>query len=883
MTRSAMTTYYPEGEAKATSPAVLAAIDNVDIFARKLYRRARNAGSDFENVAVVVRGLHTVLKHLKVEAEDAESLLNSDSSTVYTRQLTPIIEDAEFTLKQLDTILEKYFGGSSNGPGIGNDGERRVRMNDSDKGWTMLDSGEIEKIELIRTKLANQKLNIDMFLDTVQLHNPSKSHRMVDTTSTDLDVIKDKVDSIASRLCQRKDSGFRDNDDQLWEQFRDALEEEGFSKDVLRKNQDVLRAYIRQLDEQTTAFGGSTPSVRGFLEYYNPMMDSSRSAPAYPAYPAPAELDEEDLNQPNINNEKFFPSMKMERLAYDEYPAQPVHLAIRDTGLSYDHQSSDDQTESLSDSMALISTRDLMALDKKSADLAIAMGNMHIHDTPPTTNENYITAGYQSQRYLPSSSSQPALLTSSDRSNAIDERYEYEYDPPPRYVPSLPPPPLGGDRSPPPTLHSSSISAPSVIGEQQALAPPVLSPSLSDSASTCQRFARLGPDSQGREIPLEAKWTRIRRTLVSPQVLAQEGLRYEARPDFVAVLGELTREAIADLAKKSAEVRNERQKAMSNAPGGTTQARHNRRQRRAEDRYHPDKYRNWDVIEGQQERNGGPGYVIDPHDRYRTNSTDSSTSELWDSSDDEASEGLYENQDALHQYPSSYPPPSHANSSPYYHSFGSRSGPNKETASVSDDGGDKGTKAYPFIVPPPKQEGKAGDSHDKTSPSSTVKPKPILKNKNDDPHVRFDPEPQVFDESSGSVPRSINRRDKERDTSERDYRDRERDKVRTQDKDREKKYRSERYLDRERHSDRHNDRDREREHRRHGGSSKYQSGTSSGRRGDRDENSSRRVRDDRDRDRGSRKKARSETLRAVGIGGAAASLLSVLTEAAAGL
>ncbi|KAJ8110495.1 hypothetical protein ONZ43_g5855 [Nemania bipapillata] len=561
-----------EGE-RATSPAILACIDTLDAFARKLYRRARNAGSNFENAATVVRDLHSVLKHLKVEAEDPESLLNGENSAVYMRQLTPITEDTEFTLKQLDTILEKYFDGGSDTSSISAASDRRVLVNDSDKGWTMLDSVELEKIDLLRSKLASQKLNIHMFLDTVQLHNPSKTHQLLDTSSTDLDAIKDKVDAIASRICRRKNSGFSESEDQLWEQFRDALEEEGFAKDVLRKNQDVLRAYIRQVDEQVTAFGGSTPS--------------------------------------------------------------------------------------------------------------------------------------------------PLLLPSSDRKTA------YEYDPPPGYVPSLPPPPLGGERSSPPIIHASLVSAPALGGHSAS------PPTISSREPASQQFTRLGPDSQGREIPLDAKWTRIRRSLVSPEVLAREGLRYEARPDFVAILGELKKEDIADLARKSREVRSERQRAVSTASRALTQTKPNGKERRPEDRYHPDKYRNWDVIEGRRDQNGGPGYVINPHDRQRSNSVVSSTGELWDSSDDEASENLHEDRTASSRYPSSYPPPSR----PYRQYSSPSSGSSQGTTPAN--GTDKGTKAYPFIVPPPAGDDKAGgEGREKTSPSATAKPKPILKNKNDDPHVQ---------------------------------------------------------------------------------------------------------------------------------------------------
>ncbi|GAW22725.1 hypothetical protein ANO14919_122680 [Xylariales sp. No.14919] len=867
-----METYHDEGEAKPASPAILVSIDTLDAFARKLYRRARNAGPSFESAATVVRDLHTVLKHLKVEAEDPGSLLNSDDSIVYTRQLTPIIEDAEFTLKQLDTILEKYFDGGSSGSSISGDGGRHVALNDSDKGWTMLDTMEVDKIDLIRSKLTGQKLNIDMFLDTVQLHNPSKSRQLVDTTSTDLDAIKDKVDAIASRLCQREDSGFGENEDQLWEQFRDALEEEGFSKDVLRKNQDVLRAYIRQVDEQITAFGGSAPSVRGFLENYAPPAEPNNNPP-YPAPQSLTDIGEGGLYSPDMNNEKFFPSMRMERLRFHDYPSLPAQLPAQNTGLSYDHR---DKDEPPSGSMALISTRELMSLDRQTTDLSVGMGKVQMSSASPPMYGNYTTSSSRPQRYLPPSSSQPLLLSPADRSYTLDEQYGYEHDPPPRYVPSLPPPPLGSDRSSPPTVNSNSISAPSLVGEHAAVPP---------RGPANQGYARLGPDSQGREIPPDAKWTRIRRSLVSPEVLAREGLRYEARPDFVAILGELKREDITELARKSAEVRGGRRRDISNASSGQTQTRFGERRRQQRDSYHPDKYRNWDVIESRYDQNG-PGYVINPHHRPRTNSTVSSTGQLWDSSDDETSQEAYDHA-AFSHFPSSYPPPSQPRPPPYHHSFSSQNGLDKEAA--SGDGDEKGTKSYPVIVPSPTEKGKVGECREKTSPSATVKPKPILKNKNDDPHVRFDPEPQVFNDGPGSIPQNVGRRDRGKETSEREYRDRDRDKFRARDRDREKRYRSDRYLDRERRLDRDADRDREREHRHNGsnGSGKYYVSTSGSRRGDRDDPYNRRSREDRDRDRdrdrGNRKKARSETLRAVGIGGAAASLLSVLTEAAAGL
>ncbi|KAK6062984.1 hypothetical protein SCUP515_12826 [Seiridium cupressi] len=792
----------------AATRASAADIDDVDAFAKRLYRRARAAGVDFADVATVVRGVHTVLKHLKVEVEDPGSLLNTNQSPVYARQLTPIVEDCEFTLKQLDTLLER-FGGS----GSGSEEEDRNRQFDQ----RPLDSRERDMIALIRTKLANQKLHIDMFLDTVQLHNPSKSHPIVETSNANLESIKDKVDTIAARITQRRDSSLSEGDDELWLQFRDELEKEGFSKDVLRKNQDVLRAYIRQLDEHSMLSGGKTPTVRGFLEGYNkPISDSHQLLP-YPVDQEEGYSPKEML--PSADNEKFFPSMKAERLHPDEYLPYPSSLPKQTTDVSYEAQSSEDGDADggpKDQSMALvISTRDLMALDKKRADLAIAMDNMHLQRPSSRHTSNYThdsgLAASPHGRFL-AAPSNAGLLTSPNLP-PIDE-----YGLSPRFVPTLPA--LSYGASPPPTLRSNSLSAPVIPGTT----PPI-------PGTQPQRYARLAPDSQGREIPLEANWTRIKRSLISPEVLNQAGVRYEARPDFVAILGVFTKEQVAEFARLSADVRKRRQQQQ-------------RRERRdVKDRYHPDKYKNWNV-EAQKGNN--------TDSRIRANSEFSSSStDLFDSSSDESDQDL-----------------------PPYRARGHQYHPDDKGDRYGDE--EKGTKVYPFIVPPPDKEKENG-----TSPSATVMPKPILKNRNDDPHVRFDPEPKVLDTGS---PRSVPRHAERSERRHRAGSDRDRHLPRSYDD------RDDRYRDRDRDKDR--DRDRDDEHRRH------HRHHDSGRRRDRDrddysrrrrrQDSHRdrdRYRDDTDRseDRSIKKRVRGETIRAVGIGGAAASLLSVLTEAAAGL
>jgi hypothetical protein len=565
------------------------------------------------------------------------------------------------------------------------------------------------------------------------------------------------------------------------------------------------------------------PTVRGFLEGYQPPAlpapESWAPAPqqphseAYPApypvpYEAPYPAPEEDISPkemfPTIENEKFFPSMKAERLMPDKNPPYPTDTSGQPLDMvNYDHYSDVDEMEdgpSDNSSALVISTRDLMALDKREADLAIAMGNMHLQ---PFDNQHNLGTSPQ-QHYLPANSN-AGLLTASPSLHHAEP-----LDPPPPY-PS----------SPPPTLHANSISA------------PVIPSAAYPGTSHMRRASRLAPDSQGRDIPLEAKWTRIRRSLVSPEVLNQAGVRYEARPDFVAILGVFTKEEIAQFARRSEEVRKRRA------------AQNSRRSRDTRDRYHPEKYKNWDV---EAKRKGHM----------------SSSSELYDTSDSDSD--------------SEDEPPAYRPRGGSYGPFNPSSLADEKVDPYNED--EKGTKVYPFIVSPPEKDG------GKASPASTVKPKPILKNKNDDPHVRFDPEPQVLDGStSKSAPRDRrdshrrhrDDRDHDRYTS-RSYEDRDDDysrhhrsrhggsypEDRRRDKDRDD-YSSSR---RRRRDDRDRDADRRRDRYRR---------EDSDRRSDRDRDD-----DERSEDRSSKKKSRGETLRAVGLGGAAASLLSVLTEAAVG-
>lgn len=484
-----------------------------------------------------------------------------------------------------------------------------------------------------------------------------------------------------------------------------------------------------------------------------------------------------------MDNEKFAPSVKLERRRPDQsplgssanqyyYPLPPTSMPVQ---LSYERNSSDASSDTESGSsqqLALISTLDLMDMDRKEADaLANRVGGLHLGPAllppPPSYSVSPGTSPHD-QNYLPPPSASP------------------------RYVPPLPDygaSPASSIMTPPPPYNPSSATG---------LPPP--------PTGAAARQTRLAPDSKGAEIPLEAKWTRIKRTLVSPEVLDQAGLRYEARPEFVAVLGVLTREEIAGFAKKSAEVRASRARGSSNN-----------------------------------------------HKRETDADSDSagSSSDESDTSDNSEPEVRTRNRSRSNSSSTDKYIPRHVRQKRKQRRYSVDSTIQEEEP---DDNNNARTRTYPFIVPPMNEKG---------SPAATVLPKPILKNRNEN-HVRFD-DKGPREVSPGELERERERRerrerrrgDREADRERRD-RDRDRDRERDRDRDRDRDRERDRDRgDRERHRDRDHHASHHRQHRE-------------------------RDRDDGREKRRVKKSVWGETLGAVGIGGAAASLLSVLTEAAAG-
>jgi len=218
---------------------------SVGALARQLYRRARNAGTDFVDLAIAVRNLCSALNHLEAEARDPDSPLHQPTSprssnietqdSVYARQVRSLIEDSDFALKQVNTVLERYAGSNSSSSPSGSSREPRV-------GATRTGSDLAEqarRTDLIRGDVISQTLKIEIFLDTVQLHHPAMAQPAPQNVDGEqMDVIQNKVDAVATRLFRerRNQSPIDIDEEELWQSFKSELEREGFSSEVLRRN-----------------------------------------------------------------------------------------------------------------------------------------------------------------------------------------------------------------------------------------------------------------------------------------------------------------------------------------------------------------------------------------------------------------------------------------------------------------------------------------------------------------------------------------------------------------------------------------------------------------------------------------------------------------------
>lgn len=129
-------------------------------------------------------------------------MLNSNQSDS-GRELATLIGDCDHTLRQLDGLLQKYERLATDAPGS----PRRL--------WDSMRFGTNEKDQLnvVRGKLNNHKTTISVFLEMVQLRHSGQVTAKLENQGGQLDVLLDKVDSIAQRITQRAGSVMTNYDD----------------------------------------------------------------------------------------------------------------------------------------------------------------------------------------------------------------------------------------------------------------------------------------------------------------------------------------------------------------------------------------------------------------------------------------------------------------------------------------------------------------------------------------------------------------------------------------------------------------------------------------------------------------------------------------------
>lgn len=515
-------------------------------FCKNLYRKCRDAGGEYDEISREVRGLHTVLRHLKYEVEDPDSTLNRDRS-VWGRQVAHIVGDGDATLRQLDGLLQKYGRLGRDSSGSGSPSSPRVMWD-----RVRFGSNEMDQLGAIRVKLISHKTSLTLFLDTIQLREGKKMSTALNDHGGQLDVILDKVDSIAARMGQRPQSvmtTYDDDDKEVWKQFRRELVSEGFSSSVLKQNKEVLRAYIREIDQKglldDAALGSQiNVSAKGVMpELWLESVATGSTVEPPPSFDSLNTSQSDSTVKEMIireDNMKFPLSMKLER------PKPETNRELGSVQTS-ETPSPVQLKSSLASAITVPNVKEIQYLNTDGSSDEDPQCD-HIPQRPKSPSKGDIIRTSDllalSRALTNRPSGSPNSFHSQTSFGADDARRSSAHKPKEQqeFNSSTP-------RSMPmPIPHATPKSSNGRLG-----------------TSPNPGSVRLAPDSFGNEIPADAKWTKIARRLVSPEVLDQDHRRYEARPDFVAVLGVLSRDEIEDYAVRTEVLRSSRPR-RSHAP-----------------------------------------------------------------------------------------------------------------------------------------------------------------------------------------------------------------------------------------------------------------------------------------------------------------------------
>jgi hypothetical protein len=82
-------------------------------FAKRLYKECRDAGGEFLVLKPKLRELRITLQRFEKEVDEADSVLNR-ARGMYAKYIAPVIQDCDYTLRQLDDLLLNHWSFTRN-------------------------------------------------------------------------------------------------------------------------------------------------------------------------------------------------------------------------------------------------------------------------------------------------------------------------------------------------------------------------------------------------------------------------------------------------------------------------------------------------------------------------------------------------------------------------------------------------------------------------------------------------------------------------------------------------------------------------------------------------------------------------------------------------
>lgn len=518
--------------------------------ARPLYSKCRDANESYRDIGREVYSVHKLLRHLKADL---------DEQTLLDDEILPLLAECRSTLSTLDGLVKEYYAKNKSNT-------ERLRLRNSD----------LDQLGSLRVKLVNHQMGLRTLLDKAELDRARASNENGSSQrDKELEALYDKVDAIAARLAQRAGSTvtLEDDGEEIWKQFQRELDSEGVPDAIFAKYKSQLRSYIRKLDqdgilnENPNSSRARQPALSlNTSQWLDSIASSSTNYPNQPRHIPVSPSTDSAISIKELNlasreqNIKFPQSMKDQRLR-----PRDVHDASspRDSRQGWNDSSSRalirvPEPEIISTALILASDFD----DEQKANRQPPPSSRRFSDQSdraaphspivgsPTSPRGSVSFGdaYSGNRSGPVHGTTLAPSTGSNEGSLYGASPRSSAGTLPNYGAS------------PRTSTNFYGSSPAVSSGRNGTARDS-GIYLGNNGDNKVRGIPADPKyPQGRSIPADATWTKVRRNLVSLSILAEDRLRYEARPEYVAILGVISREQLQNLVDRSHVLRESRRR-----------------------------------------------------------------------------------------------------------------------------------------------------------------------------------------------------------------------------------------------------------------------------------------------------------------------------------